>query len=671
MPRFPSLSRSDTATSALKLFVWGAKLGTLGGWVEIAACAADLIGNVKALDKAIGDMGLSPLAVALDDIRKDAARALRSGHGLQPQKIADAEALFDQTALSAFPSSARLMELGLDPAQVLEEMLYAARQNRDFRDTPMAEAFFKLVLSKALEKLLSNKTYLEKLGPDFQRQTLANDAKTHDDLAELKAMVSALRPTAQAGGLSEETLLTLARRVNADVADPDTARRELERAVEIAANVIAVGLRGSNIDEVLKRLAALTAEGNLTDARAEATKAVDDARDGADKARARHLRLLDAMIEQDTLARDADAVCKRIVEKVELDHPDPAARFDAIRSIFIEWYERGRDKGLAFDLEVSIQLARHSHDISINSDQAGTALNDLGIALWTLGDRDSGTARLEQAVTAFRAALKNRARNRVPLDWAGTQMNLGNALVALGERETRTARLEEAVVAYRATLQVWTRSRVPFDWAKAQMNLGCALVILASRGTGTVRLEEAVAAFRASLKVRSRDRVPHDWAMTQVNLGSALAALGQFDAGNERLWDAVKAFRAALEELTRDRVPLDWASTQMNIGSVLDKLSLRNGDSALRDEAAAAYRAALNEWTIDHVPLDWAKATGRLAIVDILIAGDADDFAQGQIALIKLKHAERTLREGGNISWAEDFAEAIPVAEALISTLSE
>lgn len=36
-------------------------------------------------------------------------------------------------------------------------------------------------------------------------------------------------------------------------------------------------------------------------------------------------------------------------------------------------------------------------------------------------------------------------RSRVPLDWATTQYNLGAALAALGQRETGTARLEEAV----------------------------------------------------------------------------------------------------------------------------------------------------------------------------------------------------------------------------------
>jgi hypothetical protein len=52
----------------------------------------------------------------------------------------------------------------------------------------------------------------------------------------------------------------------------------------------------------------------------------------------------------------------------------------------------------------------------------------LGIALTIFGRRESGTAILEEAVATFREALKERTRERVPLDWAMTQTNLGAAL---------------------------------------------------------------------------------------------------------------------------------------------------------------------------------------------------------------------------------------------------
>ena len=67
--------------------------------------------------------------------------------------------------------------------------------------------------------------------------------------------------------------------------------------------------------------------------------------------------------------------------------------------------------------------------------QWATTQNNLGAALWRLGERESGTARLEEAVAAFRAALEERTRERVPLDWAMTQMNLGSALQRLGAGE--------------------------------------------------------------------------------------------------------------------------------------------------------------------------------------------------------------------------------------------
>ena len=83
-------------------------------------------------------------------------------------------------------------------------------------------------------------------------------------------------------------------------------------------------------------------------------------------------------------------------------------------------------------------------------------------------------------MAAYRAALEERTRERVPLEWAGTQNNLGNALQRLGERESGTARLEEAVAAYRVALEE-TRERVPLEWARTRNNLDRALKALADR----------------------------------------------------------------------------------------------------------------------------------------------------------------------------------------------
>ena len=75
-------------------------------------------------------------------------------------------------------------------------------------------------------------------------------------------------------------------------------------------------------------------------------------------------------------------------------------------------------------------------------------------------------------------AIAARTRERVPLDWAKTQNNLGAALQTLGELEGDTARLDEAIEAYREALKEYTREWVPLEWAMTQTNLGSALKFL-------------------------------------------------------------------------------------------------------------------------------------------------------------------------------------------------
>jgi hypothetical protein len=67
-----------------------------------------------------------------------------------------------------------------------------------------------------------------------------------------------------------------------------------------------------------------------------------------------------------------------------------------------------------------------------------------GDALKALGEHESGTTRLEQAVVAYREALQERTLERVPLDWAMTRNSLGTALATLGEQTGDQRKLKEA-----------------------------------------------------------------------------------------------------------------------------------------------------------------------------------------------------------------------------------
>jgi tetratricopeptide (TPR) repeat protein len=248
---------------------------------------------------------------------------------------------------------------------------------------------------------------------------------------------------------------------------------------------------------------------------------------------------------------------------------DPDAGFNYLCRRASTLGQYGAEFGNNAALVATISLWRRAVHLRSRGDHSLTwamTQNNLGNVLSTLGERESGTTRLEEAVAAYRAALEEYTRERVPLKWAMTQNNLGNALTTLGERESGSARLEEAVAAYRAALEEYTRECVPLDWATTVNNLGNALWALGERESGTARLEEAVAAYRAALEERTRERVSLDWATTQNNLGNALSTLGQRERGTARLEAAVVAYRAALEERTRERVPLNWGQDPEQLG---------------------------------------------------------------------------------------------------------
>jgi tetratricopeptide (TPR) repeat protein len=256
--------------------------------------------------------------------------------------------------------------------------------------------------------------------------------------------------------------------------------------------------------------------------------------------------------------------------------------------------ERGRVAGLQLRYrEAASYYGQASAAVAFDPASAWNYTLDMAAQLTAQGDEFGDNTALDEAIRVDRAVLDLAPRERVPLDWAMTQHYLGVALATLGERESGTAHLEEAVAAYRAALEERTRERVPLDWAMTQNNLGTALWTLGERESGTAHLEEAVAAHRAALEERTRERVPLGWAMTQGNLGGALEALGERESGTARLKEAVAAHRAALQEDTRERVPLDWAITQNNLGIALQALGERESGTARLEEAVGAYDAAL------------------------------------------------------------------------------
>ena len=310
------------------------------------------------------------------------------------------------------------------------------------------------------------------------------DAAQEPDVARIVAQNEAL---ARQLGVQEGLLIALARRyAEAEAHDFDAALDGVERALEVSAEERERGRLPSNLDAAIDHVMAEVERLNDAGRIEEGERALVDALDASareieateallERGRAGRAALLRRTVSQAVLTANADLAARCAAERVEIEAGAP---FPALRDERRAWYERGRVRGLSFDLRVAIRLARRCVEIAEGSEQMGTALNDLGIALASLGEREADPARPHEAVAAFREALKEFTRERVPLDWATTQNNLGNALASLGEREADPARLREVVAAYREALKEWTREAVPFDWALTTENVGLAYLSL-------------------------------------------------------------------------------------------------------------------------------------------------------------------------------------------------
>jgi tetratricopeptide (TPR) repeat protein len=406
--------------------------------------------------------------------------------------------------------------------------------------------------------------------PDCTFESAADLARHIAYTAILDLLVASYaKEAAEARAVAEGFIREMAARVAADPhLDLEGMKQAVRTAIDIYEQEIAGGRTktnlGSIVDQAVANAKRLAAEGKSRLARSALRRTADTLRREEEERRASHAERIRVLfgLERDIAlaAYDGEAAAEAILAMAESLHgggDQTGARRDSLIADGDRLYEFGNQRGSNVHLIAAIGVRRATLRLAAGPDAVAFDQNNLGNALWTLGQRESGTVRLEEAVTAYREALQERTRERVPLDWAMTQNNLGTALVTLGERASGTARLEDAVTAHREALQERTRERVPLDWAMTQNNLGNALSTLGQRESGTARLEDAVTAYREALQERTRERVPLDWAMTQNNLGNALWILGERESGTARLEEAVATWNACLI-VTASLWPTEW-----------------------------------------------------------------------------------------------------------------
>jgi tetratricopeptide (TPR) repeat protein len=295
--------------------------------------------------------------------------------------------------------------------------------------------------------------------------------------------------------VAEGFIREMAKRVAGDTAlELDGMKQAVRNAIEIYEREIAGRPVETNLDEIigqaLARARAQVDKGQSGLARATLRRAAEEIRRKEEERRGRFEASVTALYHRERdialASYDGDAAAEAIAALAEaLQGSNVAKASEFLNSEAVALYNIGDERGSNVHLAASIALRRKLLALAVSSGERGEAQNNLGDALITLGKRESGTAKLKEAIEALRAALKERTRTRVPLDWATTQTNLGVALWRLGERESGTTRLKEAVAAFRAALEESTRKLAPLDWAKTQTNLGVALWRLGERDDTT------------------------------------------------------------------------------------------------------------------------------------------------------------------------------------------
>jgi tetratricopeptide (TPR) repeat protein len=483
--------------------------------------------------------------------------------------------------------------------------------------------------------------------------------------ADPQKLIEAIRSQAKDAAKFEAENVALRRQI-ATVEDPNirrTAEAMLARA-DAAYEAGDLDHAQSAFEELLSlRRSELTGAGNALESATQAAISLAATRSD--------LNRLDRLVDEADMERKRRANHQQEVDRHSAweDRMTQAGAYLA-RSVSSMRFVNGRTQGDNQALLRAISLCREKalplapREVSAE-DWADTHTFLSGL-LMMLGESESGTTHLREALVVDRKSLEVYTRERNPLKWAAIQNSTGWLLREIGERERATKELEESVGAHRAALEEYSRAGEPKSLTLRGLgysltDLGLLQIELGADEAGIERLKEAVEVHRAISDEQKRATEPMKWAEAQTNLGVALMKLGTWEGNLDRFRHAEAAFRSALEE--QSTTP-DWSygSTQANLGEALSVIGLNENGNERLLEAVACYRSALRAlgkretgsgWPAkpmdvvvsavkgERASIDWGKTQINLASALAIIAHRSGDK-------LALEEAWYLIGEAGN-----------------------
>ena len=277
----------------------------------------------------------------------------------------------------------------------------------EHREPEVLEAY-EAALVAVLTPLCAPQTQAQANDQEMLGRLAASEANQLAMMAQLTQLIHAKnedQPLRDAG-ISEAVILDLARKASVSTDNLEQAWIDL-LAFFKAALQVQEQAPATNHDDFVDDVIALTRELAAKGEYSPALDAIGDAlaRDAEEQAaqqeafEARTARLMQRQRNLLVLS-DPKEAAKFLVAQADRS-AGGTADVQALRLVQDEFYERGRDKGTAADLLIAIEVSKGTLPRAVVTDARGAVLNDLAMALSILGERESGTARLDEAVLAY------------------------------------------------------------------------------------------------------------------------------------------------------------------------------------------------------------------------------------------------------------------------------
>lgn len=623
---------------------------------------------------AVRKSNLAPLARQL----AEAARQADDAFSEDPEALEDARTIFGQVAPYAFLDPSIFAGADLDVAKTTDAMVAAIKSSahcRDFAEGNLNERYFREVCRLTLGRMLADKAYIDAISLHLWRESLErqgvqleiltqiqleirqNEAKAAARHEEMMAALqrSEVAEKAREGGVTEDAILSIVRPIAADIDNVRDALNEFRRLVEIERKNMEEQRLGSNlgdfVDGVMRRAAALSAEGR----RQEVVAEIEDAfqREKVESV-ARKLRLLSRLIDEHLLLRDAKGAAREIARRTEIDSDGQTDFFRALISEQETWMDRGRRQGTRIDLEVSVELARSLVARAGNRRERGLACDRLGLALRSLGELAANLDNLNESLKAFETARGNWQRERNQDNEALSRLNVGCVHFMIGHQTGSVREIAAAVSLYnnvRSNLPTPLRLDV---WAALNSNEGIALCFLGERQSSPVLLMRAISALDAAIEARRRQGNRLEWAGCHVSLVVAWVLLGYLDNPAACGAKAIQAYEQIASFFDKDREPGLWSRARHGFGIAKTFVGEATGDEGILQESIEILDEVIDvrsshAMAFDRIVSESAQGRAKIARAEL-----TKDMSLAEQAWKQLVAAEKALRAFGHIHYADN-----------------